>query len=133
MSCLFNYFQCEEIMKNETNLITSDRIDTLGALLADIKVLTAKADAIKDDLKDSANLSGDRTFEGDAFKALYIESNVSTVDWKRLPKNSASRLMSSPSTPRPALVLASKSKPSKETEHEKALQKYRLRNLRFRG
>jgi hypothetical protein len=51
-------------------------------LLADIKVLTAKADAIKDDLKDSANLSGDRTFEGDAFKALYIESNVSTVDWK---------------------------------------------------
>jgi hypothetical protein len=30
----------------------------------------------------SANLSGDRTFEGDAFKALYIESNVSTVDWK---------------------------------------------------
>jgi hypothetical protein len=57
-------------MKNETNLITSDRIDTLGALLADIKVLTAKADAIKDDLKDSANLSGDRTFEGDAFKAL---------------------------------------------------------------
>jgi hypothetical protein len=73
-------------MKNETNLITSDRIDTLGALLADIKVLTAKADAIKDDLKDSANLSGDRTFEGDAFKALYIESNVSTVDWKSLAK-----------------------------------------------
>jgi hypothetical protein len=31
MSCLFNYFQCEEIMKNETNLITSDRIDTLGS------------------------------------------------------------------------------------------------------
>jgi hypothetical protein len=82
MSCLFINFQCEEIMKNETNLITSDRIDTLGNLLADIKVLTAKADAIKDDLKDSANLSGDRTFEGDAFKALYIESNVSTVDWK---------------------------------------------------
>ena len=86
MSCLFINFQCEEIMKNETNLITSDRIDTLGALLADIKVLTAKADAIKDDLKDSANLSGDRTFEGDAFKALYIESNVSTVDWKSLAK-----------------------------------------------
>jgi hypothetical protein len=73
-------------MKNETNLITSDRIDTLGALLADIKVLTAQADSIKDDLKDSANLSGDRTFEGDAYKALYIESNVSTVDWKALAK-----------------------------------------------
>ena len=87
MSCLLVNFQCEEIMKNETNLITSDRIDTLGALLADIKVLTAKADAIKDDLKDSANLSGDRAFEGDAFKALYIESNVSTVDWKSLAKD----------------------------------------------
>jgi hypothetical protein len=72
--------------ENETTLITADRIDTLGALLADIKVLTAQADAIKDDLKDSANLSGDRTFEGDAFKALYIESNVSTVDWKSLAK-----------------------------------------------
>jgi hypothetical protein len=35
----------------------------------------------------SANLSGDRTFEGDAFKALYIESNVSTVDWKSLAKD----------------------------------------------
>jgi hypothetical protein len=60
-------------------------------LLADIKVLTAKADAIKDDLKDSANLSGDRTFEGDAFKALYIESNVSTVDWKSLAKETKHR------------------------------------------
>ena len=74
-------------MKNETTLITADRIDTLGNLLADIKVLTAKADAIKDDLKDVANLSGDRTFEGDTFKALYIESNVSTVDWKALAKD----------------------------------------------
>ena len=74
-------------MKNETTLITADRIDTLGNLLADIKVLTAKADAIKDDLKDVANLSGDRAFEGDTFKALYIESNVSTVDWKSLAKD----------------------------------------------
>ena len=71
-------------MKNETTLITADRIDTLGNLLADIKVLTAKADAIKDDLKDTANLSGDHVFEGDTYKALYIESNVSTVDWKKL-------------------------------------------------
>jgi hypothetical protein len=31
MSCLFINFQCEEIMKNETTLITADRIDTLGA------------------------------------------------------------------------------------------------------
>ena len=27
------------------------------------------------------------TFEGDTYKALYIESNVSTVDWKSLAKD----------------------------------------------
>ena len=74
-------------MKNETTLITADRIDTLGNLLANIKALTAEADAIKDDLKDVANRSGDRVFEGDTYKALYIESNVSTVDWKSLAKD----------------------------------------------
>ena len=72
-------------MKTETaNLITAARIDELGALLKSIKELTDKADAIKDDVKDYANLSGDRRFAGDAFEALYIESNVSTVDWKKL-------------------------------------------------
>ena len=72
-------------MKTETaNLITAARIDELGALLKSIKELTAKADAIKDDIKDYANLSGDRRFEGDAYEALYIESNVSTVNWKKL-------------------------------------------------
>lgn len=72
-------------MKTETaNLITAARIDELGALLKSIKELTAKADAIKDDIKDYANLSGDRRFEGDAYEALYIESNVSTVNWKKI-------------------------------------------------
>jgi hypothetical protein len=73
-------------MKTETaNLITAARIDELGALLKSIKELTAKADAIKDDIKDYANLSGDRRFEGDAYEALYIESNVSTVNWNKIP------------------------------------------------
>lgn len=72
-------------MKNDaTNLITSDRIDELGSLLKEIKDLTGKADAIKDDIKDFANLSGDRRFEGGAFEALFVESNVSTVDWNAL-------------------------------------------------
>lgn len=72
-------------MKTETaNLITAARIDELGALLKQIKGLTDKADAIKDDIKDYANLSGDRRFEGDAYEALYIESNVSTVNWKKI-------------------------------------------------
>ena len=74
-------------MKNDTTkLITADRVDELGALLKEIKSLTEKADAIKDDIKDFANLSGDRRFDGDAYEALYIESNVSTVDWKALAK-----------------------------------------------
>ena len=72
-------------MKNDaTNLITVARIDELGALLKQIKALTDKADAIKNDIKDFANLSGDRKFEGDAYEALYVESNVSTVSWKKL-------------------------------------------------
>lgn len=72
-------------MKNDANkLITADRVDELGALLKEIKDLTGKADAIKDDIKDFANLSGDRRFDGDAYEALFIESNVSTVDWKAI-------------------------------------------------
>ena len=66
--------------------VSADKIDELGALLKDIKDLTAKADEIKDGIKDFANLSGDRRFAGDAFEALYIESNVSTVDWKAIAK-----------------------------------------------
>jgi hypothetical protein len=71
-------------MKNETTAITAAQIDELGALLKQIKDLTDKADKIKDSIKDFANLSGDRKFAGDAFEALYIESNVSTVNWKKI-------------------------------------------------
>ena len=71
-------------MKNETTQITAAQIDELGALLKQIKDLTDKADKIKDGIKDFANLSGDRKFAGDVFEALYIESNVSTVNWKKI-------------------------------------------------
>lgn len=72
-------------MKNDaTTLITASRIDELGALLKDIKALTGKADAIKDDIKDFANLSSESRFVGDTFAANYIESNVSTIDWKSI-------------------------------------------------
>jgi hypothetical protein len=62
------------------------KIDELGALLSQIKALTEQADAIKDELKDEANLSGQRKFEGDGFVATYIEANRSTVDWKAIAK-----------------------------------------------
>lgn len=71
-------------MKNETTAITAAQVDELGALLKQIKALTEKAEAIKDSIKDFANISGDRKFAGDAFEALYIESNVSTVNWKKI-------------------------------------------------
>ena len=59
-------------------------VDTLGALLAQIAELTKKADAIKDGIKNDASLTGDKTFEGDLFKATYVESNRSVVDSKAL-------------------------------------------------
>ena len=71
-------------MKNELSAITAAQVDELGALLKQIKALTADADKIKDSIKDFANLSGDRKFAGDAYEATYVESNVSTVNWKKL-------------------------------------------------
>lgn len=67
-------------MKNDLN-----NIDTLGTLLAQIADLEKQASAIKDDLKDSATApGGSKVFEGDLFKATFVESNRSTIDWKQL-------------------------------------------------
>jgi hypothetical protein len=69
-----------------TTIITpaAHDVDTLGALLAQIAALTKQADLIKDGIKDSASLGGDKVVEGDLFKATYIESNRSVVDSKAL-------------------------------------------------
>ena len=69
-----------------TTAITTHSIDSLGALLAQISNLTKQADAIKDSLKEEASLSGQKAFEGDLFKATYVETNRSTVDWKAIAK-----------------------------------------------
>ena len=66
-----------------TTTITHD-VDTLGALLAQIADLTKQAEAIKDGIKNDASLTGDKVFEGDLFKATYIESNRSSTDWLAL-------------------------------------------------
>lgn len=68
------------------NITTTSNIDRLGQLLAQIADLTKEADAIKDGLKDEASLSGQKSFEGDLFKATYVETNRSTVDWKAIAK-----------------------------------------------
>jgi len=70
----------------DSEMKTLTNIDALGSLLAQIAELQAQADAIKDSLKDQASLSGERVFEGELFKATYIESNRSTVDWKAISK-----------------------------------------------
>ena len=65
---------------------TLTNVDTLGSLLKQIKDLEAKAKKIKDEIKDEANLTGQRVWEGDEYKVVYVESNVSTVDWKGVAK-----------------------------------------------
>jgi len=71
-------------MTTITAIPAAQDVDTLGALLAQIADLTKQADAIKDSIKDSASAGGDKVLEGDLFKATYIESNRSTVDYKAL-------------------------------------------------
>ena len=68
-------------MKNDLNTI-----DTLGTLLAQIAELTAKADAIKDSIKDAATAGGAKVVEGNLFKATVVEANRKTTDWKAIAK-----------------------------------------------
>ena len=75
-------------MNTTLNTAAAD-IDTLGAILANIAVLEAKADEIKARLKDEASLSGQKHFDGQLFRATYVESNRSTVDWKAIAKTLA--------------------------------------------
>jgi len=73
-------------MTTTINTTSTSNIDRLGQLLALIAGLTKEADAIKDGLKNQANLSGEKEFLGDLFRAVYSETNRSTVDWKGVAK-----------------------------------------------
>ena len=64
-------------MNNDLNL---NSVDTLGALLAQIKDLTDQAESIKDNIKDSASKGGAKVVEGALFKATYIEANRTVFD-----------------------------------------------------
>jgi hypothetical protein len=67
------------------NDIVTTNIDRLGLLLAEIDRLTKEADLIKDDLKDAATApNGSKEFIGNLFRAIVVESNRSTVDYKKL-------------------------------------------------
>jgi hypothetical protein len=66
-----------------------NQIDELGAILAEIAVLEARAKKIKDAIKDEANASETAgRWDGSAYDPV-VESNVSTVDWKAIAKQLA--------------------------------------------
>ena len=68
------------------NDISLTQVDTLGFLLAQIAELTAKADAIKDSIKDSATAGGAKVIEGNLYKATVVEANRKVTDWKAIAK-----------------------------------------------
>lgn len=68
----------------KSNDIQLTQVDVLGNLLAQIAELTKQADSIKDGIKDAASAGGDKVVEGNLFKATYIESNRSSIDWLTL-------------------------------------------------
>lgn len=68
------------------NDIALTQVDTLGFLLAQIAELTAKADAIKDQIKDSATAGGAKIIEGNLYKATVVEANRKVTDWKAIAK-----------------------------------------------
>lgn len=64
-------------MKNNDLQLT--QADQLGALLAEIDVLTKKAETIKAAMKDAGGVH-----EGVLFRSTVVESNRATTDWKAL-------------------------------------------------
>lgn len=67
------------------NDIDFNTIDELGMINAQIADLTAKADLIKDAMKEIATRPGaGNSFEGAIFKATVVEQNRKTVDYKKL-------------------------------------------------
>ena len=70
-----------------TNDLNLNQVDVLGNLLAQIADLQKQADVIKDSIKDAASAGGEKVVEGALFKATYIESNRSVVDYKKLVKD----------------------------------------------
>jgi hypothetical protein len=67
------------------NDIDFNTIDELGMINAQIADLTAKAEAIKDAMKDIATRPGaGNVFEGAIFKATVVEQNRTSTNWLKL-------------------------------------------------
>jgi len=68
------------------NDIALTQVDELGLLLAQIADLTAKAEKIKNEIKDAASKGGPKVIEGNLFKATYSESNRVLFDKEKFVK-----------------------------------------------
>lgn len=68
------------------NDISLTQVDKLGMLLAQIAELTAKAEEIKDELKDAATAGSAKVVEGNLYKATVVEANRKVTDWKAIAK-----------------------------------------------
>jgi len=75
-----------KVNEMDANNIPLLHADELGLLLAQIAELTAKADAIKEAMKDVATNGGGSVFEGNYYKASVIEANRKVTDWKAIAK-----------------------------------------------
>lgn len=64
--------------------ITTSQVDRAGVLKAQIADLSKELEAIKDQFKDNASDGGPKEVEGELFRLVYSEANVSTVDYKKL-------------------------------------------------
>lgn len=71
----------------DANNIPLLHADELGLLLAQIAELTARADAIKDAMKDVATSGGGTVFEGNYYKATVVEANRTIFDQKKFIKD----------------------------------------------
>ena len=56
------------------------QVDELGMLLAQIADLTAKAEEIKDSIKEIGSAGGQKIWDGALFKATYSESNTTSFN-----------------------------------------------------
>ncbi len=68
------------------NDIALTQVDQLGLILAQIAELEAKAEAIKNGIKDAATAGAGNVFEGNHFKATVVEANRKVTDWKAIAK-----------------------------------------------
>ncbi|CAB4122769.1 hypothetical protein UFOVP35_62 [uncultured Caudovirales phage] len=72
-----------------TMTTATNSVDRLGALLAQMEILSAQAEEIKDELKEAATatLDANKCFEGESFKAIVVQADRTNVAYAKLVKD----------------------------------------------